>query len=577
MKIAFPVARKSNTASNQSTTTGSSVSTTTGSTAHNSEPFFALSPSRPRIRLCLKLTPEGKNGHVSPTPEISVMKMERRRHSITTQESNTTANTAPSSSSDSFSSVTSSSSLPLSPPLCSPVKTLNNNPVTSLPTTTLRGIKFNPTKRVPASSITYDVVTRVVDSWEQGIRCFRNWETKIGQELAFKVLENDPEAKSLFGIVPRPVHAKVGMAPAGESSFQKGDFYKLSMSSQLEFMAKSQQLIRAIDAAICTLGPDLSLFQRQCHGMGDQLSSWTNKNNDFLQVQRWASAGESLLQILECHLGKARFTDEHCESWIKIYNFACYQMVTSILQKTQPNLVPNPAPEVVVSPVSPPKKAEIESQAAVVAERRKKGSISTGEDSSSIKVETTKKQPVSLDCTKPVLLDDITFEMVSHVLSSWDRGVKEIPNWNIDLGVAFMRYIFKHTGAEGRKLMGYPADAQWDDPAFATDPTFQKKGKRLIEAIDMALGFLGPDLSPLETTMVDLGRRHYYMNCQPEQWPLVGEALFDVFRESMGKDGSLFTHDVEEAWTIIYNFLGYHMIKGLKAEKAAVARAFAKK
>jgi len=45
----------------------------------------------------------------------------------------------------------------------------------------------------------------------------------------------------------------------------------------------------------------------------------------------------------------------------------------------------------------------------------------------------------------------------------------------------------------------------------------------------------------------------------------------------MGKDGSLFTHDVEEAWTIIYNFLGYHMFKGLKAEKAAVARAFAKK
>lgn len=41
----------------------------------------------------------------------------------------------------------------------------------------------------------------------------------------------------------------------------------------------------------------------------------------------------------------------------------------------------------------------------------------------------------------------------------------------------------------------------------------------------MSLTFMGPDLSALEVTLNDLGRRYFHMSCQPEHWPLVVEAL----------------------------------------------------
>jgi hemoglobin-like flavoprotein len=51
------------------------------------------------------------------------------------------------------------------------------------------------------------------------------------------------------------------------------------------------------------------------------------------------------------------------------------------------------------------------------------------------------------------------------------------------------------------------------------------------------------------------------MKAQPEFWPVVGEALFLVYEELMG---DVFQSEVRNSWTIMYNFLGYHMIEGLK-------------
>jgi len=68
-------------------------------------------------------------------------------------------------------------------------------------------------------------------------------------------------------------------------------------------------------------------------------------------------------------------------------------------------------------------------------------------------------------------------------------------------------------------------------------------------------------LLPLESVLYDLGKRHVMMKAQPEFWPLVGEALFLVFEECMG---GMFQGNVRDSWTVMYNFLGYHMIQGLK-------------
>jgi hemoglobin-like flavoprotein len=114
-------------------------------------------------------------------------------------------------------------------------------------------------------------------------------------------------------------------------------------------------------------------------------------------------------------------------------------------------------------------------------------------------------------------------------------------------------------------LFGFPKGTDYTDPDLTNNAKFLTKGVVLIKAIDTAVQLLGPDLFPLEEVLFDLGKRHVIMKAQPEFWPLVGEALFLVFEECMGDS---FTDEVREAWTIMYNFLGYHMIQGLKHQYA---------
>ena len=159
------------------------------------------------------------------------------------------------------------------------------------------------------------------------------------------------------------------------------------------------------------------------------------------------------------------------------------------------------------------------------------------------------------------------YATVSTVIDTFERHIKTIPNWSETTGILLMRYMFKHLGAEGKKLLGYSTRIEWDDPTLTDIPKFAPTGARLMAAFDMAVSFLGPDLSGLESVLTDVGRRHFHMKIQPHMWPLVGEALFDVFRDCMGKDGELFTAEVQKAWTIVYNLWGYHMIQGLLAEK----------
>jgi hemoglobin-like flavoprotein len=150
--------------------------------------------------------------------------------------------------------------------------------------------------------------------------------------------------------------------------------------------------------------------------------------------------------------------------------------------------------------------------------------------------------------------------MVTAVVVSWEQGIKKIPNWPGITGELFLRKIFE-LDPETITMFGFPADTKYDDPSLASDPIFMGKAVRLIKAIDMAAGFLGPDLQPLEDKLFQLGARHAAMQCRPQQWPMVGEALFYVFEQCMRGGGS--TKSVRTSWTTIYNFLGYHMIRGL--------------
>jgi hypothetical protein len=57
----------------------------------------------------------------------------------------------------------------------------------------------------------------------------------------------------------------------------------------------------------------------------------------------------------------------------------------------------------------------------------------------------------------------------------------------------------------------------------------------------------------------ELGKRHVAHQCQPHHWPMVGVALCHTLDTVLGEK---FTPEVQDAWTILYNFLGFHMIEG---------------
>ncbi|KAL7570524.1 hypothetical protein ACA910_004300 [Epithemia clementina (nom. ined.)] len=166
-----------------------------------------------------------------------------------------------------------------------------------------------------------------------------------------------------------------------------------------------------------------------------------------------------------------------------------------------------------------------------------------------------------LQCNKKVPISSISYACVHNVASSW-QIILNIPEWEKVTGELFIRYIFK-LEPKTVVMFGFPSNTDYCDPDLVQDIKFMTKGIVLIKAIDTSVHLLGPDLYPLEDTVLDLGKRHVQMQTQPEHWPIIGEALFLVFEECMG---GKFTGEVREAWTRIYNFLGYHMIQGLEAK-----------
>jgi hemoglobin-like flavoprotein len=182
------------------------------------------------------------------------------------------------------------------------------------------------------------------------------------------------------------------------------------------------------------------------------------------------------------------------------------------------------------------------------------GSVSDG---------SSRSGPVKLDCTTQIYADQIDTKMVTSVVTSWEKGILAIPKWYALTGETFVRKIFE-LDPSTIKMFGFPEDTKYDDPSLSKSRKFMDKAVKLIKAVDMAIGFLGPDLEPLQDTLYDLGKRHAAMGCKPEHWPVVGKALFYAFEKHML--GGFKNDELRDSWTLVYNFLSYHMIQGLNAK-----------
>jgi len=262
--------------------------------------------------------------------------------------------------------------------------------------------------------------------------------------------------------------------------------------------------------AITLLGPDLETLESTLRDMGARHAAF------FVRPSHWPKVGRALLYALQFCL-EDRFTEELKDSWTLLYNFLGYHMVQGLLAKN-PNLT---------DPTSEAKYAD------------------------------------QLQCTGLVSASDITYSMVSVVCDSWEQGIKKIPNWSEATGDALLRSILRQGNSEMLSIFGL-ADSTAPTAEVKLDRASLSKGIQLMKAFDMAVGFLGPDLDPLESQLRRLGRRHAVMGTRPSHWPLMGQALFEVLEEFMGSlGGPSFDEETKEAWTTVYTFWGYHMIQGV--------------
>ena len=83
----------------------------------------------------------------------------------------------------------------------------------------------------------------------------------------------------------------------------------------------------------------------------------------------------------------------------------------------------------------------------------------------------------------------------------------------------------------------------------------------MVNMIDCAVGFLGPDMDPLREDLEALGKRHMKYNVQPKDLPTMEKAVVFALEEMMGPK---FTREDRRAWEIVFQFMVKAMITGME-------------
>jgi hemoglobin-like flavoprotein len=381
-------------------------------------------------------------------------------------------------------------------------------------------------KKVPVASISFDIVETVIESWQK-ILAIPDWSKVTGELFLRYIFKLEAGTINLFGF------------PVGT------DYLDPELTSNIKFTTKGVVLIKAIDTSVQMLGPDLYPLEDALYDLG--------RRHVIMKAQPeyWPIVGEALFLVFEECLGKDGFSPKVRDAWTVIYNFLGYHMIEGLKSKY----------------AEMAKDSKDKAHVEVKKARANKESDAKRNEVTRLLSRSTSYRH-SLQCAKKVPVASISFDIVETVIESWQK-ILAIPDWSKVTGELFLRYIFKLEPGT-INLFGFPAGTDYLDPELTSNIKFTMKGVVLIKAIDVSVQMLGPDLYPLEDALYDLGRRHVIMKAQPEYWPIVGEALFLVFEECLGKDG--FSPTVRDAWTVIYNFLGYHMIRGLKSKYAEMAK-----
>lgn len=92
------------------------------------------------------------------------------------------------------------------------------------------------------------------------------------------------------------------------------------------------------------------------------------------------------------------------------------------------------------------------------------------------------------------------------------------------------------------------------------DPVFKRQARVVVDMIDCAVNFLGPDMDSLTEDLLDLGKRHLRYGVHPDFLPVMAKAIVHTLKTMLG---TRFADDDMKAWESILQFMVAQMKIGM--------------
>jgi hemoglobin-like flavoprotein len=157
-------------------------------------------------------------------------------------------------------------------------------------------------------------------------------------------------------------------------------------------------------------------------------------------------------------------------------------------------------------------------------------------------------------------ISEITFTTVNDVVNSWEM-LKATPNYDAVVSETLFRKIIELIFFE-KNDPTVESSLDSSDQSMA-NPLFKLKSTMFVKMLDVVINMLGPDLVPIAITLQELGAKHYDYGVSPEDYDVVGTALFFTLEKYMGNK---WNKRMEKSWRTIYKFISEAMVKGTEIE-----------
>lgn len=149
---------------------------------------------------------------------------------------------------------------------------------------------------------------------------------------------------------------------------------------------------------------------------------------------------------------------------------------------------------------------------------------------------------------------DVSYDSVMDVTLSWDR-LKSTPNYQDAAGEFIFLRLFELVPSAKQTFKFKEGED------VRSNPLFSKHARSMVDMIDCAVGFLGPDLDPLTEDLMELGQRHIQYGVQEDFLPHMGTALKYALEKVLV---SKIDKNELESWTAVLGFIISKMTLGMQ-------------